>query len=275
MIGEESEQPTLSYLGAALWTLGVGAVFDVLLSIAIHSRPDANTNLANLAACHALSHLIVIAALLRIYRPDETLGEAFGFSPVRFLRTSVAQAFLAIVVGLSLIPVAEFFEKLGEKRFPLSPPAASLVEEMMDVSTTRSKVLLLASIGLVLPLVEELFFRGLLFRLLKKSMGSLGALTGVTGCYLIAHGDPRQLPVSILLALVVGLSRTFSESVLPAILIHVVMNMGSALWFVFAKQYEPYPTLTVGLTGVAALGLWILCRVGQSQNLVEKDVAHA
>lgn len=95
------------------------------------------------------------------------------------------------------------------------------------IKSSHYPVLLLLGIGIAGPIFEELFFRGLLintFNTLNKGVHFSVMITSIL--FALVHG---QYNLTVMLAiipfgLILGYSRIYSKSIIPAIIVHVLNN---------------------------------------------------
>ena len=79
--------------------------------------------------------------------------------------------------------------------------------------------------GVVAPVAEELFFRGLLYGFFRR-WGWTAALVISTACFVLAHGWPRQPPVAQLLGGVIfAAAYETSGSLAAPMVVHVLGNL--------------------------------------------------
>ncbi|MHB1853573.1 MAG: CPBP family intramembrane glutamic endopeptidase, partial [Acidimicrobiales bacterium] len=74
------------------------------------------------------------------------------------------------------------------------------------------------------PVVEELFFRGLLLRSLQARIGSVGAVIVSGLLFGLAHFEPLQLPVLALFGVVLGVLALRTGRLGPGICAHAAFN---------------------------------------------------
>jgi len=74
------------------------------------------------------------------------------------------------------------------------------------------------------PVVEELFFRGLLLRSLQARIGSVGAVLVSGVLFGLAHFEPLQLPVLALFGVVLGVLALRTGRLGPGICAHAAFN---------------------------------------------------
>jgi membrane protease YdiL (CAAX protease family) len=88
------------------------------------------------------------------------------------------------------------------------------------------------------PLVEELIYRGVVFSVLKRAVGSVGAVLFVLGLFTLVH-VPQYWPnygvlaAVGLLSIVLTILRAYTGRLLPCVIIHLVFNGIQALLLIF------------------------------------------
>jgi hypothetical protein len=89
-------------------------------------------------------------------------------------------------------------------------------------------VLVLLGTVVVQPLVEEIYFRGILFAGLSSKLGPLVSICLVTLVFVLVHVQHRWivLPISIIL----GMVRLFTKSTANCFFLHAAYNLGVVLW---------------------------------------------
>ena len=85
-------------------------------------------------------------------------------------------------------------------------------------------VLLVAVVVVGAPVVEELFFRGLLLRSLAGRIGTPGAVVVSAVLFGLAHYEPVQLPVLVILGLALGALAVRTGRLGPGICAHAAFN---------------------------------------------------
>jgi membrane protease YdiL (CAAX protease family) len=104
----------------------------------------------------------------------------------------------------------------------------------------------------LVPVAEELFFRGVLLADLRRRWGGLGATILVTTLFAAMHAPMGQhLPMAVLSLVLCGLTIT-SGSVLWAVGLHVAWN-SLAVLEVLPPGPDRLPTLLVGLALLVAV----------------------
>lgn len=163
-----------------------------------------------------------------------TLAEDFGFRG-RWRDLGLG-ALVAMVVQLLILPGIAFLLRplLGE------PEVSGPVQDLLDQADGPAFLGLVLSVAVGAPLVEELFFRGLLLRSLQRRLPDYLAVTLSAVAFGIAHGS--ALPVDAVVLVMVSL--TVFGAVLavlairtgrlgPSIVAHSVFNLFTLLYLTF------------------------------------------
>ena len=143
-----------------------------------------------------------------------------------------------IVKGFALLPVRRrttAFCALGG--IALAAAAAILMKYfstgesfMAQLATPGGGFAVVIAIALLLPPVEELYYRGFIFVVLRKYAGSGLSVAVVSVWFTLVHvfqlaGDWIAIPVILVLAIATTLVRSRSASLLPSIVLHWTYNL--------------------------------------------------
>jgi uncharacterized protein len=90
--------------------------------------------------------------------------------------------------------------------------------------TYRELGLLLLLIAVVAPLAEELFFRGMIYPVMRRRWGPTGAISLNALVFALAHFIPILMPGLFFVGLILAWVRERSGSVWPGILLHMLQN---------------------------------------------------
>jgi uncharacterized protein len=91
-----------------------------------------------------------------------------------------------------------------------------------DVARVRLALLLVA---LLVPVIEELVFRGLLLGGLSRHLGFGWANALQAALFAVIHDDPRRLPFYFAMGLTTGWLTRKTKSLAPAIALHALNNL--------------------------------------------------
>jgi uncharacterized protein len=140
---------------------------------------------------------------------------------------------IGVVTQLLLIPLLYWplfsifdidVERLGE-------PARDLTDRATDPVGVALLVLI---VGIGAPIVEEIFYRGLLQRAIANRFGVWPGIVGSALIFGASHFQTLQLPALVLLGVVLGYVTHRTGRLGPAIFAHVVFNMATVIYLVWA-----------------------------------------
>ena len=142
---------------------------------------------------------------LRAEPRDAPLGLAMG---------AATQAFL---VPLLYFPILRLLDRSPDD-------VAEEARELTDRATGLGVVLLILVVVLVAPVVEEIFYRGLLLRSLERRVGDGWALVVSSVVFGLAHLQALQLPALVMFGLVAGFLAQRWGRLGPPIFAHIAFN---------------------------------------------------
>ncbi len=122
---------------------------------------------------------------------------------------------LAVILGLGAVVMSSLFGT-GE----------SVISELMKKEGGPSIML---TVALVIPLFEEIYYRGFLYKVLERSANKWVAVGVVTFWFVGAHipqylSDPVSIPVIFVVGLAFTTQRAYADSILPYIISHTLYN---------------------------------------------------
>lgn len=187
-------------------------------------------------------------------------------SALKLKRISFRTALLSLVAGMELFPFSRWLASSLMERAGFTPP---LAPEYVLV-TGPALLGLVIGAGLLAPVVEELFFRGLLQRAYQRRGPVIGIIASAL-LFAFFHLDIFQGTAVIGLGLAAAYLSWRYSSVLPAILLHIGHNalsvgLSTAEFFIdgFAMpEAAPEPALAGGM--ICLLLVWALGRGALSQ----------
>lgn len=257
--------PALTF-AASLTFAGILAI-GALLSLLARALPGVGNSLLLAAAVEGVVYVGLSVWLARGWRaPLAELG---------LCSTSVELMLLGAALGVALHGPADFVEAHMERWLPLSESVfAERARRLSPDALGERALLLVAAAGLV-PLVEELFFRGALLGFLRRTTSLRLAAIASGACFTLSHVEPRSWPALALVASALGWLRSASQSLLPCILLHATFN-ATTLAVIFAQpraalgRSEPsWLLFAVGL----AFSVALLVRARRSQPAADQGLA--
>ncbi len=96
--------------------------------------------------------------------------------------------------------------------------------------TWTSLIVMLAIAGILAPIGEEIFFRGVLYTWLRQRWGPVVGAIFSSLAFGVIHIYPFWIAFAFILGLVLALLYEFSDSLWPAIGLHVINNAISVIW---------------------------------------------
>ncbi|NIA67347.1 CPBP family intramembrane metalloprotease [Pelagibius litoralis] len=131
---------------------------------------------------------------------------------------------LAIAGGLACVPLMALsrlaFESLLES--PFENPQVDILSA--GGFGWGRLIAMIGLVGVLVPLTEEVLFRGLLFPLLRRRFSFLPAALVSAVCFSLLHFIPPLIPAFILMGLILAAAREYSGSLWPPIIIHGLFN---------------------------------------------------
>jgi len=131
-----------------------------------------------------------------------------------------------LIGGLTSIPVS-FIISYIVKLYPfLNPEGLSVISEIMVGPFGIEQLMMFGVICFLVPLYEELLFRGLLWSFFEHFTSSSYILVGITSVlFAAAHLEPLHVMGVLPVAILLGLLRYHSKSVVPGIIAHSITNI--------------------------------------------------
>lgn len=175
----------LASLGAGLW-------------FAVSGKRDLDLAGQALSQVGLWTGMVGIVVLASRRKGAGRLADDFGFA-IRWTDVGIGVT-VAVAVQLFLLPGIAFLLRplLG------APEVSGPVRDLIDQSKGPAYVGLVASVALGAPIVEELFFRGLLLRSLQRRLPDTAAIALSAVAFGLAHGS--TLPADAVVLVIVSLT---------------------------------------------------------------------
>lgn len=246
----------MSFFVAAAWS--ILAVYALMLLVALlastHTPP--HIDLVTGLLCQAIAYLATLIFLTLIHEKDRPLAEVFGLR-----RTSLSLCLIAAALGFALQGPLDLITSAVFRNFPLSAEKASEYAEQFDLPLLHQKIVAVLCVGLLIPLVEELFFRGALFRGLRRQHPLGLTLAGVSLLFAASHQEPRFFLPVFLAGLALGYVRALAGSLWPAVILHAAYDTVGVVFTVRRGLSADMLTRSQNLAAAfASVGLLVLYR---------------
>ena len=257
----------MSFIAATVWSLAVGFVASLLVATTESFRPGAASDLVNITACKVGRRTRSSSSvMLRYYSPNASIRDVLGVRSV-----SPVAAFFALAGGMALYPGLSLIDDAIYKRFPLGQEDTELLDRITQVTSLRERAILLVAFVIVIPLGDELFFNGVIFRGLRRGQAEGLAILGAAVLTAVARGDLRSIPTALVLSLFASWLRGRSGSLVPAVLAHVALNAVPLVPIALGKgEVEFGWRLAVGGMVVAGICAWAAGLVFRADDRAEE-----
>ena len=259
---EAVERP-LSFLAAAFWTLLVAVLLGVGIAVVDSAHPGAFVDVVTVATCKLLAYSLVLFGILRVHEPQASIRHLLALR-----RPPAVLVLLGTAVGAGLSPGAMWLDGVFAKRYPASPAELEAYERIFDAPTASKKVALLLALVVVMPVCDELFFRGALFTPLKRGRRAESVILA-TAAYdtLLGGASPREIASMLAAALVISWIRAVSGSVFPSVAARVAFFGVQVVPIVLAREPQFSGAVALGGVTLAALSLAGIAAIGKRSAL--------
>ncbi|CAM2921313.1 CPBP family intramembrane glutamic endopeptidase [Hathewaya histolytica] len=155
---------------------------------------------------------------------------------------------------------------LGSVVFSIQHKFPSYIKTTETIDSAQASVLAMVSIVIILPIFEEILFRGLVFDELRKSKKFKRALIIQAVLFGIMHGNSLQGLYAFALGITYGLIYAWTKSLYGSMLAHIVFNLlGSSIFPMILDKTKNF------VYGYMVFGLLIsivsmMCIYKQSNN---------
>jgi membrane protease YdiL (CAAX protease family) len=250
----------MSFLAAAGWTLLVRVLFEASVLFTEAARPGAISDLVSVAACNLLAYAVAVFAILRVHEPDTSMRQALG---VR--QPSVVVLLLSTVVGAALAAPSIVVDKLFAAKYPYTPQEQEQIERLYAAPTLSKKVFLVVAMVVVIPIWDEIFFRGALFTQLKRGrrLEYVVVATAVFDTLMETGGSSRAVVSMMVVSLVLSWIRALSGSMLPSLAARVAFFAVSVVPEALGHALPITRNAALISGAVAALALGAAAAVGR------------
>lgn len=210
----------MSFFAAAALTLGARLLAEVLVGAAEGVREGAVHDIVTWGAALAVSSLIFLFIIVRVWTPEESLRTVLALRPV-----AAIPCVLAAVAGAAMYPPIARLNELAARRFPLDQADQETMAKLLDTSTPASRISLFFGAALAIPLASEIFFRGAIYGRLRHERSESLAVFATTAFFVLANFDPRNMVAMLILGSTLTWLRARTGSTVPAMLAHAAFYL--------------------------------------------------
>jgi len=212
----------MSVLGATGWTFLVTAGLLLLWSIVIAARPARAEDETTGFMCQALAYLLGLFGILRLHGPDISIREFVGMR-----RTSWWFLPIGLALGVVASVGADIAYTAITHRFPVDDGPALV--DIFRATRAGGRVLIAVEIAVAGPLIEELIFRGALFRPLRRTVAPLVTVVVTAVLFTLTHLFWQKFGPILVVGVCLGLVRTWSGSLFASWALHAAFNAAGVI----------------------------------------------
>lgn len=239
------EPPPMTVLAALAWSFGVTFALYLLHALLMMMKPGSGDDVVRDGFCQVVAYLGGLFLILRVHAPEASIRDFIGLR-----RTHLAFYPVGLLLGMALWLPADLILTLIEKRWPL--PAGGRVAEQIAHASTPRKVAMIATMALAGPIVEEVIFRGAIFRALRKNYAPIVVIAVTAGLFAMVHGAFQIFVPIMIIGLTLGLLRSESGSLVPGVLLHAGFNGMTCALLLYTKPAETNVNVPDALVGASA-----------------------
>ena len=237
----------------------MAVLLGVMIGIIDGVRPGALIDVVTVATCKLLAYSVVLFALLRVHEPESSIRKVLALR-----RPPAIMVLLSLFVGAGISPAAMWLDGMFAKRFPASPEDLEAMERIFTTPTMGKKLALVLAVVVVMPICDELFFRGALFTPLKKGR-RVETVILATAAYdtLLAGAPARELFSMLATVLALAWIRAVSGSVFPSIAARIAFFAVQVLPLVLLGSDKISGGITIGALAVAVASVAGIAAIGK------------
>ena len=236
--------PMLLYLGV---TFAVEFIFMIAVAVLGISRYGAtdqaqlydfimNATMSQALSMTLLAGLATAPILIFIYIRDNNKDRRNG-TFVKYKLNNILKYLLIIPFGVFNMLWANYFVALLQLVMP-----KFMLESYTDTQQIIEGggfLIQLLTAGIVAPIVEELIFRGLVYRRTKKMTGTIAAAILSAALFGVFHGNWVQAPYAFIIGIVAVCVYEKFKSIVAPIMLHMSANILSVLIMTMTSSDTP------------------------------------
>lgn len=236
--------PMLLYLGITFAVEFIFMIVVALLGISRYGVTDQtqlydfvmNATLSQALSMTLLAGLATAPILIFIYIRDNNKDRRNG-TFVKYKLNNILKYLLIIPFGVFNMLWANYFVGLLQLVMP-----KFMLESYTDTQQIIEGggfLIQFLTAGIVAPIVEELIFRGLVYRRTKKMTGTIAAAILSAALFGVFHGNWVQAPYAFIIGIVAVFVYEKFKSIVAPIMLHMSANILSVLIMTLASSDTP------------------------------------
>ena len=153
------------------------------------------------------------------------------------MRLGALSDYILAIVGTLWVAIfaGAMSQKLLEMYPQHSPRGLKAINDTLEKSDGSEYVYFVIFLCITVPIIEELMFRGLLWKMVEFTFSPIVALISVSMLFALAHGELLHIIGVFPIGLWIGWLRYRSNSIFPSILAHTTNNTFATLAVVSAN----------------------------------------
>lgn len=158
---------------------------------------------------------------------------------LKFKKLDLKTIVLSLIMGVGLLFLSNIviliFSGIGILDEANMKELENINSMLMDNS---NGLLMIMTVGIIVPIAEELLFRGLIFREIEEKFKIVPTVL-ITGIgFGIFHMVPVQIVYASFLGIIMGAVFYWTKSIYAPILLHIANNTASSIMAVFTKNID-------------------------------------
>ena len=158
------------------------------------------------------------------------------YSYLKINKTSFYQTFKYLIIFIIwMVSISYITEKFGITKLSEGEDFAQGL-----IKPETSLILLLLAVGIIQPIFEEVLFRGFLFTHIERKWGAITAILLTSITFTFVHFQYNIMILALVLfpmAIVLGIARWKTNSLIPPIIIHCINN--TVVLFITINSFTP------------------------------------
>jgi hypothetical protein len=177
--------------------------------------------------------VLVVPVIVFLLRKNYSLQESLRLNTV-----SKRIVYSTVLLSMGAMIISNEINLLVDLVLPM-PDSFLQVEALLTPENPLSLILLLFTIVLLAPIGEEVLFRGFLQKYLEDAWGDITrAILFSSLFFAIIHFNPYWMIQIYLLGVILGYLAWHTNSIIPSIIFHVIINATSLLFASMGESFE-------------------------------------
>lgn len=131
---------------------------------------------------------------------------------------------LSVIIGIIAIPLSSLIANLLQNTLNLSTENPQLPFLVPDNLSVMGMIIMAILVGLIVPFVEELFFRGIIYSWLRNRFNIGVGILISSAIFGLVHVDLAVAGTAFVLGIILGLVFEYSKSLWASVIIHSINN---------------------------------------------------